>query len=57
MARQVEVPLPIVGVGTVLDFAQTGMEKISKEACLFLALVCGSTSTGNILGSFEVVQG
>ena len=57
MARQVEVPLPIVGVGTVLDFAQTGMEKISKEACLFLALVCGSTSTGNVLGSFEVVQG
>lgn len=57
MARQVEVPLPIVGVGTVLDFAQTGMEKISKYACLFLALVCGSTTTGNILGSFEVVQG
>ena len=57
MTRQVEVPMPIVGVGTVLDYAQTGLEKISQYSCLFLALVCGSTSTGNILGSFEVVQG
>ena len=57
MVRQVEVPMPIVGVGTVLDYAQTGLEKISQYSCLFLALVCGSTSTGNILGSFEVVQG
>ena len=57
MTRQVEVPMPIVGVGTVLDYAQTGLEKISQYSCLFLALVCGSTSTGNILGSFEVVKG
>ena len=57
MARQVEVPLPVAGVGAVLDFAQTGLEKISQYSCLFLALVCGSTSTGNVLGSFEVVQG
>ena len=57
MARQVEVPIPIVGVGAVLDFAQTGMEKISEYSCLFLAMVCGSTATGNVLGSFEVVQG
>ena len=48
MTRQVEVPMPIVGVGTVLDYAQTGLEKISQYSCLFLALVCGSTSTGNI---------
>lgn len=57
MIRQVEVPMPMVGVGTVLDFAQTGLEKITKDSCLCLALVCGATSTGNILGSFEVVQG
>lgn len=57
MTRQVEVPIPIIGVGSVLDYAQTGLEKITKDSCLFLALVCGSTTTGNILGSFEVVQG
>lgn len=57
MTRQVEVPMPVAGIGAVLDFAQTGLEKISQYSCLFLALVCGSTSTGNILGSFEVVQG
>ena len=57
MSRQVEVPLPVAGVGSMLDFAQTGLEKISQYSCLFLAMICGSTSTGNILGSFEVVQG
>lgn len=55
--RQVECPLPVVGVGAVLDYAQTGLEKISKNSCLSLMMMCGSTSTGNVLGSFEVIQG
>ena len=57
MVRQVEMPIPIVGVGAVLDYAQTGLEKIAKESCLFLVYLCSTTSTGNILGSFEVIQG
>lgn len=57
MVRQVEAPIPIVGVGAVLDYAQTGLEKISKNACLSLVQLCSTTSTGNILGSFEVIQG
>jgi hypothetical protein len=57
MARQVECPLPIVGVGALLDFAQTGLETVTKDNCLFLAIVAGGTATGNVLGSFEIVQG
>ena len=57
MVRQIECPIPIVGVGAVLDYAQTGLEKIAQTSCLFLVVLCSSTTTGNILGSFEVIQG
>lgn len=43
--------------GVLLDWAQTGLPAIADSACLFGIVLCGTTSTGVIVGSTTVVQG
>lgn len=51
------VPLPLVNVGAVLDFASLGLPLIDDESCLAFIHQGTTTSSGIILGQFDVVQG
>jgi hypothetical protein len=55
--RIAEIPIPIIGVGGVADYADLALPELTGVECLELLYVCGSTSTGNILGSMELIQG
>lgn len=55
--RVAEIPIPIIGVGGLADYADLAMPELVGNECLELLYVCGSTSTGQILGSMEVMQG
>mgnify|MGYP000196157992 FL=1 len=51
------IPLPLVNVGVVLGYAETGMAVIPTDACLELVCLATTTSTGIINGSIQVGQG
>jgi len=51
------IPLPLVNVGAVLDFASLGLPLIDDESCLAFIHQGTTTSSGIILGQFDVVQG
>lgn len=55
--RVAEIPIPILGVGAVADYADLAMPELVGSECLELLYLCNTTSTGNILGSMEVMQG
>jgi len=55
--RVAEIPVSIIGVGSVADYADLAMPKFAGCECLELLYVCSTTSTGNILGSMEIMQG
>jgi len=55
--RIAEIPIPIVGVGGLADYASLAMPELVGIECLELLYVCGTTQTGQILGSMETIQG
>lgn len=55
--RLLEIPLNVAGVAAALDAFAAGMPQIPNDACLGLMLLCTGTSTGNVQGSLNVVQG
>jgi hypothetical protein len=55
--RIAEIPIPIVGVGGLADYASLAMPELLGMECLELLYVCGTTSTGQILGSMETIKG
>lgn len=55
--RHAEAPMAVANIGVVLDYAGLALDDITENSCMSLALVCTSTTTGNLLGSFEVVVG
>jgi phage tail sheath gpL-like len=50
------IPLPLVNVGSVQDFAALGLPLIDDESCLAYIHQATTTSSGIILGTFDVVQ-
>jgi hypothetical protein len=54
--RSAELPIIIAGVGGIADFAQLALPDLVGTECLALYLVCGATTTGNLLGSMEVIS-
>lgn len=56
LTRVAELPIPIVGVGSLADYAGLALPDLTGNECLQLALVCGSTATGNLIGSMEVIN-
>lgn len=54
--RSAELPIVIVGVGAIADFAALALPDLVGTECLALYLVCATTSTGNLLGSMEVIS-
>jgi hypothetical protein len=51
------VTLPLANNGVVYDWMQAGFPRIHDSACLEIVMICGTTSTGTLVGSFRVVQG
>jgi hypothetical protein len=52
LRRVAEIPIPLVNVAQVLDFAALGFPRIYDDACLALMVQCSATNTGLIHGSF-----
>lgn len=57
MRRLVEIPLPSVNVGAVLDVLACGFPRVLDGACLALMVQCTGASTGIIMGSVNLSQG
>lgn len=56
ITRQLEIPMVAANVGAVLDYAGTCLEQVSPNSCLMFGLLPSTTSTGNLLGSFEILK-
>lgn len=57
ITRQLEIPMVAANVGAILDYAGTCLEQVSPNSCLMFGLLPSTTSTGNLLGSFEILKG
>lgn len=57
LARQSEASLCSANIGVVLDYASLALEQLTPNSCLMLGWIPTTTSTGNIMGSFEVLKG
>ena len=55
--RIAEMPVCVAGGGIVLDPFALGLPKIEDNACLAFMVVCSTTSTGFITGTFNIAQG
>ena len=54
--RVAELPLQIAGVGALADFAALALPGLVGSECLALYEMCATTSTGNLMGSMEVID-
>lgn len=52
-----EIPITEAAQGTLLDILSTGKPKIDPNACLGLAFLTSSTTTGLIQGTFNIISG
>lgn len=57
LRRIATIPLTIVNLATVLDYAQLGRAVVYDDACLALQVLCTTTNTGLIQGTVFVGQG
>lgn len=57
LERKCMVSLPAANIGTVMDFAALGLPDIQADAALQFVHLGTTTSTGVIMGSFNVVAG
>jgi hypothetical protein len=49
--------IPVANTGIVLDFAGTGFPEVKESACLWLAYLCSTTSTGIVFGQLNIAIG
>jgi hypothetical protein len=57
LRRIAEIPIQIANVGDIFDAFFLGMPRIYDDACLAAMVMCSTTSTGIIQGSFLLGQG
>lgn len=57
MRRISSIAMPVVNIGTTLDFAATGLPIIHNDAALAFIHQGATTSSGIIMGQFNVIQG
>lgn len=57
LRRLAELPNILVNVGYSMDFAEVGMPQIYDNACISMMVLCSTTNTGIIQGTFRVGQG
>lgn len=50
-------PTNTANVGALYDFAQIGLHDIPATACLFMYVLCSTTTTGIITGMLRIVKG
>ena len=48
---------PIANYKTQSDWAQLGLPKIANSACLFVIMLCSTTSTGTVRGGGKIIHG
>ena len=51
------VSMGLANAGVVADWAYLGLPKIEDSSCIWLVMVCGTTSTGTLYGVTKVIQG
>jgi hypothetical protein len=54
--RIADIPLGLANAGTTADWAQTGLPLVPDNACLMLAVVPATTTTGTLLGTCTVIE-
>ncbi len=57
LRRILEIPLPLINAGMILDALALGMPTVENNACLALMVQCSTSNTGIIQGSFKMAQG
>lgn len=56
LRRVAEIPIQLLNIGYVLDFAGLGMPQILDDACLSMMVLCTTTNTGLLQGSIVIGQ-
>lgn len=51
------VSLGLSNAGEVYDWAQLGLPAVPNDACLYFVAICGTTSTGTLIGSAKLIRG
>ena len=51
------VSLGLASSGTVADWAYLGLPRVHDDACLFMVMIPGTTSTGALYGTAKLIQG
>lgn len=49
--------LGLANSGEVYDWSQLGLAEIPDDACLMAIIICGTTSTGTLNGTFKLITG
>lgn len=57
LKRIAEIPITAAGVGGVLDAIGLALPIIPADACLALMVMCSATSTGELQGRFDLIDG
>jgi hypothetical protein len=50
-------PLPLANKSESFDWAQLGLPAVPNDACLMIAMLCGTTSTGALRGGGKIAHG
>lgn len=50
-------PLPLANYGNSFDWAQLGLPEVPDDACLELVLQTGTTTSGTLMGSVDLITG
>jgi hypothetical protein len=53
LRRVAEIPITLANIPIIMDLFSLGKPKIETDACLAMMIQCTTTTTGQILGSFN----
>lgn len=56
MKPVLRVPVLGVGIGQVLDWAGTGLQKLPADACLFWVYLAQNTTAATLIGSIDIID-
>jgi hypothetical protein len=55
LERQTELPMPLVGISCIQDFASTGLPVLEASSCLALMMATNTTTSGTVSGTLSLI--
>lgn len=55
--RLAEVPIPVANIATNMDAFQLGLPSLEVDCAVCMMMLCSGTTTGNITGGIDIIEG